>query len=174
MNKLARIPILTPLIQGAEAKPFDAFDEVYEDNESFIHPANADPKPEPIQAKSDTSNNISKSSNSEKTEEASSEVAAVSDELVGSGTSSEPGSNTNIMTLLQWISSSENQKALKKMAVNCNRELKMFDKNVMEVQKGEIDKTVDHAKRVSCLYTKLAITNFIVLQTLVKKLLFSG
>ena len=149
MNKLARIPILSPLIQGAEAKPFNAFDEVYEDNESFIHPTNPEPEPDPEQAESDNSNN-SKSSNSEKIEEASTEVAAaVSEGSNESAASIEPGNNTNTMTLLQWISSSENQRALKKMAVNCTRELAMFDKNVMEVQKGEIDKTVDHAKRVS-------------------------
>ena len=51
------------------------------------------------------------------------------------------------MTLLQWISSSENQKALKRMAENCTRELDVFDKNVMETLKEDIEKTVENARR---------------------------
>lgn len=51
------------------------------------------------------------------------------------------------LTLLQWISSSENQKALKRMAENCTRELEVFDKNVMESLKEEIEKTVESARR---------------------------
>lgn len=51
------------------------------------------------------------------------------------------------LTLLQWISSSENQKALKRMAENCTRELDVFDKNVMETLKEDIEKTVESALR---------------------------
>lgn len=56
-------------------------------------------------------------------------------------------SNKSSLTLLQWISSSENQKALKRMAENCTRELEVFDKNVMETLKDEIEKTVESARR---------------------------
>lgn len=51
------------------------------------------------------------------------------------------------LTLLQWISSNENQKTLKRMAENCTRELDVFDKNVMDNFKDEIEKTVETAKR---------------------------
>lgn len=51
------------------------------------------------------------------------------------------------MTLLQWISSTENQRTLKFMAENCGRELEMFEKNVMDSLKDDIEKTVDQAKR---------------------------
>lgn len=51
------------------------------------------------------------------------------------------------LTLLQWISSSENQKSLKRMAENCTRELDVFDKNVMSTLKEEIEKTVENARR---------------------------
>lgn len=51
------------------------------------------------------------------------------------------------LTLLQWISSSENQKALKRMAENCTHELELFDRNVMETLKDEIEKTVESACR---------------------------
>lgn len=51
------------------------------------------------------------------------------------------------LTLLQWISSNENQKTLKRMAENCTRELEVFDKNVMDNFKDEIEKTVETAKR---------------------------
>jgi RB1-inducible coiled-coil protein 1 len=51
------------------------------------------------------------------------------------------------LTLLQWISSNENQKTLKRMAENCTRELEVFDKNVMDTLKDEIEKTVETAKR---------------------------
>lgn len=51
------------------------------------------------------------------------------------------------MTLLQWISSTENQRTLKFMAENCGRELEMFEKNVMDSLKDDIEKTVEQAKR---------------------------
>lgn len=54
---------------------------------------------------------------------------------------------TTGLTLLQWISSNENQRTLKRMAENCTRELEVFDKNVMDTFKDEIEKTVETAKR---------------------------
>lgn len=110
LEKLSQIPILPPLIQGAENQPFHAFDEVFADTEEAF------------------GENLESSAAS-------------------SSTKDEPAMKESSMTLLQWISSNENQKALKHMAENCTRELEVFDKNVMETLKEDIVKTVESARR---------------------------
>lgn len=125
LGKLSQIPILPPLIQGAEEQPFHAFDEVFADtNESFAA-------------------NLEKEFNKELETAESPASSTQGDEVPAMKNSNQKSS----MTLLQWISSSENQKALKRMAENCTRELEVFDKNVMETLKDEIEKTVESACR---------------------------
>lgn len=126
LGKLSQIPILPPLIQGAEEQPFHAFDDVYADtDESFA----ANIAKELINCDANVESSLS---TSVKHEDESSAMK---------------NSNKSSLTLLQWISSSENQKALKRMAENCTRELEVFDKNVMETLKDEIEKTVESARR---------------------------
>lgn len=115
LGKLSQIPILPPLIQGAEAQPFNAFDDVL--TESFA-------------------------ADGEGEEGAQSPVSSVK-----SSEGMKDSNQKSSLTLLQWISSSENQKGLKHMAENCTRELEVFDKNVMGSLKDEIDKTVENARR---------------------------
>lgn len=118
LGKLSHIPILPPLLQCAEEQPFHAFDEVY----------------------ADTDESFDLKSKKEKNESS-----------VGSSTKDDAPKamkdSKSSMTLLQWISSNENQKALKRMAENCTRELEVFDKNVMETLKEDIEKTVESARR---------------------------
>lgn len=117
LGKLSHIPILPPLVQEAENQPFHAFDEVFADTEEVF------------------SDNLGQESSS----------------VASSTTKEEPAmkdsNQKSSMTLLQWISSNENQKALKHMAENCTRELEVFDKNVMETLKEDIEKTVESARR---------------------------
>ena len=137
LEKLSQIPILPPLLQGAEEKPFHAFDDVYADNgESFI---------EKLQRESTGTSSINKEEavkvlKALKVAQVVKEVEVKSDEAKMEG---DPGT----LTLLQWISSTENQKSLKRMAENCTRELEVFDKNVMDDLKSEIMTTEDAARR---------------------------
>lgn len=80
----------------------------------------------------------------ENVESTSSHASSVKEDEAATMKDSNPKSS---LTLLQWISSSENQKALKRMAENCTRELEVFDTNVMETLKDEIEKTVESARR---------------------------
>lgn len=112
LEKLSHIPILPPLIQGAENQPFHAFDEVFADTEESFE--------------------------ANKEESTSTEDA---------GLVMKDSNQKSQMTLLQWISSNENQKALKRMAENCTRELEVFDTNVMETLQEDIERTVESARR---------------------------
>jgi RB1-inducible coiled-coil protein 1 len=118
LGKLSHIPILPPLLQGAEDQPFHAFDEVYADTEESFGEANKDEANDSSSVASSTKDEAMKDSNQKSS-----------------------------LTLLQWISSNENQKSLKRMAENCTRELEVFDKNVMETLKEDIEKTVESARR---------------------------
>jgi RB1-inducible coiled-coil protein 1 len=126
LEKLSHIPILPPLLQGAEEQPFHAFDEVYADTEDSFAP-----------------NTRQKTNQDNDPVESSSAESVKSDEAPEMKNSNQKSS----LTLLQWISSSENQRALKRMAENCTHELEVFDKNVMETLKEEIEKTIEHARR---------------------------
>lgn len=138
LEKLAHIPILPPLIQGAAEQPCHAFDDVYADA-----------------ARNSFSNNLL--DNAAKQTTAVSEDGSMATTSSSANTSSNKSKETSVddekkadesdMTLLQWISSTENQRTLKFMAENCGRELEMFEKNVMDSLKDDIEKTVEQAKR---------------------------
>ncbi|CRK91306.1 CLUMA_CG004981, isoform B [Clunio marinus] len=130
IEKLSKIPILPPLIQGAENQPFHAFDEVYNDDESFADNL-ADEFKKEISA----------------VEESPQQSTSLSQEDEGLIMKDSNQKLTSSLTLLQWISSSENQKSLKRMAENCTRELEVFDKNVMDTLKDEIERTFESASR---------------------------
>lgn len=51
------------------------------------------------------------------------------------------------MSLLQWISASENQKSLLRMADNCTKELGMFDEKTISTLQEEIEKATNAATR---------------------------
>lgn len=130
LQKLAQIPILPPLVQGAEDQPFHAFDELYNDaGETFA---------------TQLAKQQGKVSSESSMESAANKSSSGGDQSQEMKVSNDQKSN---LTLLQWISSNENQKTLKRMAGNCTRELEGFDKNVMETFKDEIEKTVETAKR---------------------------
>jgi RB1-inducible coiled-coil protein 1 len=153
LQKLAQIPILPPLVQGAEDQPFHAFDDVYNDNgESFVNhlakqqeltsKSGGELEKPPSETSIDSTTN--KSSSGGEQSSGSGVVAAGDDsqEMKDSNNQKSTG-----LSLLQWISSNENQKTLKRMAENCTRELEVFDKNVMDTFKEDIEKTVETAKR---------------------------
>lgn len=51
------------------------------------------------------------------------------------------------LSLLQWISATKNQKALRLMAESCVKELELFDSKTIGALQGEIDKAVEAATR---------------------------
>lgn len=123
--KLSRIPILPPLIQGSEDQQFHAFDEAYVDTgETF---ANTFARFNKEIAPAESSSAASSSSKE--------------DEVPVMKISNQKNS------LLQWISSEENQKSLRTMAKNCKSELGTFDQHEMDVIKEEIEKTIESASR---------------------------
>lgn len=139
LGRLAQIPILSPLIQGAEEQPFHAFDDVYNDTgESFAcnntQRQQQQQQQQDCKATSDTSMESNNAASNKSSDESHEDMRDLSHQK-------------SSMTLLQWISSNENQKTLKRMAVNCTRELDVFDKNVMDTLKDEIEKTAETAKR---------------------------
>lgn len=150
LEKLAHIPILPPLIQGAEEQPCHAFDDVYADaarNSFSTNNLLDNPKPAAAAAAATTSSeggSTATTSSSATSSNKSKETTNEDDEKKSSDDSS---NSSSVMTLLQWISSTENQRTLKFMAENCGRELEMFEKNVMDSLKDDIEKTVEQAKR---------------------------
>jgi RB1-inducible coiled-coil protein 1 len=152
LKRLAQIPILPPLIQGAEDQPFHAFDDVYNDTgESFA--GNAAQRQIALQeaAAAAAAKEKAASDTSMESNVVTADAANKSNEGGGGGGDESHeemhDSSKSSLTLLQWISSDENQKTLKRMAENCTRELDVFDKNVMDTLKDEIEKTVETAKR---------------------------
>lgn len=131
MEKLSKIPILSPLLKGAEDKPFNAFDDIYAMDKAA---EGTDP---PLS---------DKSSEKETTTDESSEAEQSKS---GGASAGEKINDPNALTLLQWISSSENHKSLKRMAQSCTRELEIFDKKVMDSLSADIGNTIEHARRVS-------------------------
>lgn len=121
---------MTPLIQRAEAKPCHAFDEVY-----------AEEKIESVASTNETSGEYGGAASSSNSEPATSGIENPPD--------SDDTKQKSSLTLLQWISSTENQKSLRRMAENCTRELDMFDKKVMNDLRTDIQNTIDCARRVS-------------------------
>ncbi|KAG5684501.1 hypothetical protein PVAND_013731 [Polypedilum vanderplanki] len=145
LERLAQIPILPPLIQGAEDQPFHAFDDVYNDTgESFAGNAAAQRQ---LQQESGGKVEKAASDTSMESNNVPVEAADKSVERSHEEAMKDSSNQKTSLTLLQWISSNENQKTLKRMAENCTRELDVFDKNVMDTLKDEIEKTVETAKR---------------------------
>ncbi|KAL7032072.1 hypothetical protein ACKWTF_007211 [Chironomus riparius] len=134
LDRLAQIPILPPLLQGAEEQPFHGFDDVYNDTgESFAA--------HPNQKQISDANKVTSDTSMESAGEASGSKSDENQEDM------KDSNSKSSLTLLQWISSNENQRTLKRMAENCTRELEVFDKNVMDTLKDEIEKTIETAKR---------------------------
>lgn len=136
MDRLAQIPILPPLLQGAEDKPFHGFDDVYNDtDESFTANNHRAVNEARRKDKIVSDSSMESAGEGSKTDKSQEEMKDSNQKASSS------------LTLLQWISSNENQRTLKRMAENCTRELEVFDKNVMDTLKDEIEKTIETAKR---------------------------
>lgn len=135
LEKLSKIPILAPLIQNAESKPFHGFDDAFADNESF---------------KSEKSDASSSGGSNDQSRRISRESTPNSQPQNMDAMDKERN-NLNL-TLLKWISATENQKSMKKMSENCFSGLKSFDKKAMDNLQAEIQGTIDAAQRVSNQY----------------------
>lgn len=130
--RLAQIPILPGLVQNAEEKRFSAFDDVYQDQEFN---------------QSNLSGGTTAGEVASKNGESGADYKEPEEKSEKSEKSSSCDRKTTIMSLLQWISATENQRSLRKMAENCEKELEMFDDKTSTTFQTEIKTAVDAASR---------------------------
>lgn len=120
------------LLKCAENKRFSAFDDVYDDVE-FNKSGNSD-KSHP-------------ETHDQLTAEAHSSSGG-SDQIRSQQHSGVKKGDNKGLSLLQWISETENQRSLRCMAENCAKELERFNEKNRDDLKAEIKMAVDAAQRV--------------------------
>lgn len=127
------------LLQCAENKRFSAFDDVYDDAE-FNKSGNSD-KSHP---ESERGDQLTTTTAEQGSSSGSSSIEKSHQQPVGEKKSESKG-----LSLLQWISETENQRSLRCMAENCAKELERFNEKNRDDLKAEIKLAVDAAQRVS-------------------------
>lgn len=163
LKQLSEIPILSTLMENAASRPFGNFDEVYADasntanstsSGSIKTTSNSEPASATIAtsatavvAAADTEGTTPSQTNGE-------EQRTVA--LAGSASVEQPqqhdGSNMSekdkakCISLLDWISASEGQRMLKRMAEECTGGLEQFDRATVGL-KQNIDKAVEASQR---------------------------
>lgn len=163
LKQLSEIPILSTLMENAASRPFGNFDEVYADASNTANStssgsvkttSNSEPASATIAtsaiavvAAADTEGTAPSQTNGE-------EQRTVA--LAGSGSVEQPqqqdGSNMSekdkakCISLLDWISASEGQRMLKRMAEECTGGLEQFDRATVGL-KQNIDKAVEASQR---------------------------
>ncbi|XP_053694143.1 RB1-inducible coiled-coil protein 1 isoform X2 [Sabethes cyaneus] len=144
LKQLSEIPILSTLMENAESRPYGAFDEVYADASNIA---------------TSTSTGSSKTASNHEPTSTSAE-SATGPEGSGSienGTGSEPTAEleaitaekvrANCVSLLDWISASEGQKTLQRMANECLEGLGQFESPRMTTLKDKIEIAIDLSQR---------------------------
>lgn len=163
LKQLSEIPILSTLMENAASRPFGNFDEVYADASNTANStssgsvkttSNSEPASATIAtsaiavvAAADTEGTAPSQTNGE-------EQRTVA--LAGSASVEQPqqqdGSNMSekdkakCISLLDWISASEGQRMLKRMAEECTGGLEQFDRATVGL-KQNIDKAVEASQR---------------------------
>uniref|UniRef100_A0A8D8EZ07 RB1-inducible coiled-coil protein 1 n=1 Tax=Culex pipiens TaxID=7175 RepID=A0A8D8EZ07_CULPI len=153
LKQLSEIPILSTLMENAASRPFGNFDEAYVDAGNT--------------ANSTSSGSVKTTSNSEPaaiaaataTTEAEGTTSSQGEEkavaLAGSGSAEQQQTVSNgisdkdkakCISLLDWISASEGQRMLKRMAEECTSGLEQFEKHTVGL-KQNIDKAVEASQR---------------------------
>lgn len=155
LKQLSEIPILSTLMENAASRPFGNFDEAYVDAGNT--------------ANSTSSGSVKTTSNSEPTTAAIAAAASTTDAegttpsqgeekavaLAGSGSAEQQQTGSSgisdkdkakCISLLDWISASEGQRMLKRMAEECTSGLEQFEKHTVGL-KQNIDKAVEASQR---------------------------
>lgn len=155
--KLSTVPILSEILPSAHDH-FHGFDEFFQDNVSLAGSAGAGSAGSNRGASSSSAATQSdESSHSETvaaTQNAQNDVeqpatdteaqAAAGQELE----SSDQKQQQRSLTLLQWISTKENNRSLQDMAEDCSRVLTHFDETAIKNIKGTIDQVLKNAEKV--------------------------
>ncbi|XP_055541305.1 RB1-inducible coiled-coil protein 1 isoform X2 [Wyeomyia smithii] len=158
LKQLSDIPILPTLMENADSRPYGAFDEVYADASNIAASTST--------GSSKTASNHEHTNNSVGSATGTSaplqEVTGPAESETASEKSSKPLEDVttteldavisekyraNCISLLDWISASEGQKTLKRMADECLRGLEQFEKATMASLKENIEKAVDLSQR---------------------------
>ncbi|XP_058819964.1 RB1-inducible coiled-coil protein 1 isoform X2 [Topomyia yanbarensis] len=151
LKQLSEIPILSTLMENAESRPYGTFDEVYADASNIITSSST--------VSSKTASNHERNSVS-----AGSETAALAEKLLAASTEEKASQDLNAdapteeagmsekdkvkcISVLDWISASEGQRTLKRMAEECLRGMEQFEKATMTPLKESIDKAVELSQR---------------------------
>lgn len=160
LKQLSEIPILSTLMENAASRPFGNFDEAYVDagntanstsSGSVKTTSNSEPATAAIAAAASTTD-------AEGTTPSQGEEKAVA--LAGSGSAEQQQTDSSgisdkdkakCISLLDWISASEGQRMLKRMAEECTSGLEQFEKHTVGL-KQNIDKAVEASQRVGFLY----------------------
>ncbi|XP_039431977.1 RB1-inducible coiled-coil protein 1 isoform X5 [Culex pipiens pallens] len=155
LKQLSEIPILSTLMENAASRPFGNFDEAYVDagntanstsSGSVKTTSNSEPATAAIAAAASTTD-------AEGTTPSQGEEKAVA--LAGSGSAEQQQTGSSgisdkdkakCISLLDWISASEGQRMLKRMAEECTSGLEQFEKHTVGL-KQNIDKAVEASQR---------------------------
>ncbi|XP_031622941.1 RB1-inducible coiled-coil protein 1 isoform X2 [Contarinia nasturtii] len=170
--ELSTVPILSELLPCAQ-HDFHGFDEIFHDTVSYTGSTSADSGTSVGGSSSNSRNRESLSGcdsggvgdsssqtqgqidtviSTDKTSAAAAAAATTTTTIqdktsVDSHNNEAPKSRT--LTLLQWISSKENHKALDEMAKHCGKVLTKFDENSIQKVKEGIKRTIDIAEQES-------------------------
>lgn len=144
LKQLSEIPILSTLMENADGRPYGVFDEVYADASNTAtststgsnKTTNNDPTSTSGGSGTGLPTNAEPVTSEEKLVPVSAEASALSE-----------SEKAKCISLLDWISASEGQKTLKRMAEECLRGFEQFEKSTMENLKENIDKAVELSQR---------------------------
>ncbi|XP_058061524.1 RB1-inducible coiled-coil protein 1 [Anopheles bellator] len=153
LQELADIPILSTLMENAESRPYGVFDEVFHHSSatagsSSVGSAGSKP-PSASQASESQQTSATKalasgetSQPNESTTDDTQKASAEAEESAGAATLTETERAKGI-SLLDWISASEGQLTLKRMAEECRIELDKFDRKLLTTFNDRIAKAVN-------------------------------
>lgn len=152
LKQLSEIPILSTLMENAASRPFGNFDEAYVDagntanstsSGSVKTTSNSEPSTVAVAAEA-TKTNADGTTGEEKAV-ALAGSGSVEQQQVGSSSISDKD-KAKCISLLDWISASEGQRMLKRMAEECTSGLEQFEKHTVGL-KQNIDKAVEASQR---------------------------
>ncbi|XP_052868836.1 RB1-inducible coiled-coil protein 1 isoform X2 [Anopheles cruzii] len=152
LQELADIPILTTLMENAESRPYGVFDEVFHHSSATAGSSSvgsggskapsASQVGETPAPKALTSGGETSQVNESTTDDTQKTTTGEVEESAGAATLTETERAKGI-SLLDWISASEGQLTLQRMAEECRVELDKFDRKLLTTFNDRIAKAVN-------------------------------
>lgn len=135
LKQLSEIPILPSLMDNAESRPFEAFEEMYATSTSSEN------------AKIDDNQSTSAGSDNNDPVEGDAQSADKTIEVNTTGSANEAAVSENEkkigISVLDWISQDKSQSTLKRLATDCLRGLEQFEYSAVQNLKDNVDRAVD-------------------------------